>query len=312
MPTLPLNLKTDAIQFVNTATQTGVLTGVLTIARDRQRQDLRAYELHWGSSAETTTGATSRIRAYSPTNIGTEMAPHYVFNQPLIHDFSDTDSEYTAIPAAASHLLVFATDSSNQKTLYASRPIFNRQHLLPPSATALERHLAAASSRLSRLPVLLDTLWDPSRCPANLLPWLGWATSNDVWFDNPDNPLQESTRRRQLIRKSAFVHQHKGTRAAIQQALDAFANVSITLTEWWEQDPPAYPHTFQLDLLVNGNTPGAGTAELNDKLRRAIDAIKPVRSHYTFTISTVQTATLRLAASAQAVSYKRFNMAATI
>jgi phage tail P2-like protein len=307
MPSLPINLTETAIQFSNSATRPGELNGVLTLVRDRQRRDLKSYELHWGSGPQQTAGASSRIQEYSPENIGSAAAPHYVFNQPSTCSF-----DHTAIPRMATHLLVFVIDTANRKRLYASRSLIDRRHLLPPSATQLERQLAATSSRLGRLPVLLDTLWDPSRCPSNLLPWFGWALSNDIWYDNPDDLVQESLRRRQLIRSSSFVHQHKGTRAAIQQALDAFANASVTLTEWWEQTPRGYPHTFVIDLLVNASTDGAGTADLNNQLRRAIDAVKPVRSHYTFTISTVQTSSVRLAASIQPLSYKRFTMAATL
>ncbi len=307
MAKLPLNTREDSIQFINTATSPGVLTGLLTINHDQKRRSWNAYELHWGASADTplSTGS-SMIQGFGSENIGTEAAPRNVFNQTLVYRFNQTP-----VPDTASHLLVFATTITNEQKLYASRPL-RCGHLLPASATQLERHLASTSGRLGQLPVLLDTLWDPSRCPAKLLPWLAWATSNDTWFDNKDDPVQESLRRRQLVRKSAFVHQHKGTRAAIQQALDAFANASITLTEWWEETPRAHPHTFKLDLLVNGNTPGAGTAELNNQLRQAIDAVKPVRSHYTFTLSTVQSATVRVGARSEVVSYKRFNMAAVI
>lgn len=304
---LPLNLTADAIQFINTSTTPDVLNGQLTIGHDRERRDLSVYALHWGNSETSKIGLNSRICDYGSENIGSESAPQHVFRQPLTYTF---DNE--TMPATASHLLVFATDIANQEILYACRPLVTTQHLLPASASALERRLAATSGRLGQVPVLLDSLWDPAHCPQQLLPWLAWATSVDIWFDNKDDPAQESIRRRELIRKSAFVHQHKGTRAAIQQALDAFANVSITLTEWWQQTPRGAPHTFQLDLLVNSNTSGAGSAELTRKLRQAIDAIKPVRSHYTFTISTVQTAGMRQAASSQVVSYKRFNMAATI
>ncbi|ODS24449.1 phage tail protein I [Candidatus Endobugula sertula] len=165
---------------------------------------------------------------------------------------------------------------------------------------------------MNQLPILIDSLWDPSRCLSSLLPWLAWSTSGDVWFSNPNDPVNESIRRRELIRKNAFIHQHKGTKASIQSVLKAFADVSITLTEWWQQTPNGPPHTFRLNMLINGNTPGAGTAELDNKLRQAIDSVKPVRSHYSFSLSLVQTSYMRLAASSKVVNYKHFTMAAVI
>jgi phage tail P2-like protein len=305
MPDHNINPRLDAIQFINESVTTNTLTGRLLIGHDRHRWDISGYELHWGRDAQSQIGANSLIAAYGAENTGESGRSNYVFQRPLMHTFAETP-----LPHNAAYFLVFATDHQGQKFLYAAQKLVNETHLLPPSATRFERRLAATSGRLSRLPVAIDSLWDPSRCRPELLPWLAWAASVDIWFDNKDDPTEEASRRRELIRKSAFVHQHKGTRAAIRQALNAFANANITLTEWWQQTPPGPPHTFNLDLLVNGNLSGIAGADLNERLRQAIDAIKPVRSHYTFTISTVQTSTLRLAASSEAVSYKRFNMAA--
>ncbi len=307
MPNNRINSTLEAIQFINESSATNTLTGRLLVGHDRDRRDIGAYELHWGSDEQTPNGADSLIVEYSAENIGGLRRSNYVFKRPLVHSFTDT-----VMPDGASHFLVFAIDENNQRLLYASRKLLNEEHLLPPGATALERRFSATSGRLSQLPVEIDTLWDPSRCRPELLPWLAWAASVDIWFDNKDDPTEEASRRRELIRKSAFVHQHKGTRAAIRQALRAFANVNITLSEWWQQTPPGMPHTFKLDLLVNGNLLGIAGADLDRRLRQAIDAIKPVRSHYTFTVSTVQTTQLRAAASSEAISYKRFNMAATL
>jgi len=300
-----INPRLDALQFINESATTSTLTGRLLIGHDRNRWDISGYELHWGRDAKTRIRANSLIAAYGAENIGWSGRPNYVFQRPLTHTFAETP-----LPHDAAYFLVFATVERTREFLYASRKLVNEEHLLPPSATQFERRLAAISGRLSQLPVAIDSLWDPSRCRPELLPWLAWAVSVDLWFDNKDDPAGEASRRRELIRKSAFLHQHKGTRAAIRQALNAFADANITLTEWWQQTPPGPPHTFNLDLLVNGNLAGIAGAGLNEKLRQAIDAIKPVRSHYTFTISTVQTSTLRIAVSSEPVSYKRFNMAA--
>lgn len=301
------NPRLDAIQFINESSTANTLTGRLTVGHNRARYDLTSYELHWGTAQQKRIGNKSLIVEYGLENKGWEGAPYYVFSKPLVVDFSET-----GIPEDASHLLVFVRDTDNTEYLYASRALVNPEHLLPASATRLERRLAATAGRLSQLPVQIDSLWDPNRCPPQFLPWLAWANSVDIWYDNKEDVADESRRRRELIRKNAFVHQHKGTRAAIQEALDAFANITITVSEWWQQSPRGVPHTFSLDLLLNGNISGVANAQLNQELRQAIDAIKPVRSHYTFTISTVQEAPLRVAAASEVISYKRFNMAAVI
>ncbi|GLS27367.1 phage tail protein I [Marinibactrum halimedae] len=301
------NFTLEAIQFINQSTLKGQLKGQLTIGHDRERKDYKIYQLHWGSTHRQKISEGSLIAEFSFTNGGWESQPHYYASQPLLHEFVGD-----IIPLGASYLLVSVFDVNDKEYLYASRSLVNNEHLLPPSSSALEQSLAATTERINHLPVKLDTLWDPSRCPATLLPWLAWTTSVDIWHDNKDDPIEEEKRRRDLIRKNAVVQKYKGTRAAIRQALDALSDVSITLTEWWEQSPRGVPHTFNLDLLVNSNASGIGSAELNKKLRQAIDSVKPARSHYTFTISTVQQANVTLSAVGEAVSYKRFNMAAVV
>ncbi|ODS24450.1 hypothetical protein AB835_03890 [Candidatus Endobugula sertula] len=129
----PLNQKTNAIAFVNTATTPGVLNGPLNIHHDRSRRDLRIVELHWGRSEKNKLAVNSKIVAYGSLNTGSETQPHYVYQQPLLHIFTNTP-----IPSGASHLLVWVTDAKETQHLYASRPLKSNEHLLPPSASALE------------------------------------------------------------------------------------------------------------------------------------------------------------------------------
>lgn len=295
------------IQFINHSVEPGRLKGRLFIGDDRQRQDLVGYQLHWGHSESERLAGNSLIKSFRVANAGTETSPRYAVQRPMSVDFVQA-----AIPEEARYFLLYVEELNGEQYLYARREIRNSQHLLPPSATRLERQLASTAGRLSQLPVQLHSLWDPYRCPAPLLPWLAWAVSIDIWPTNPEDPAEEASQRREVISRNAFVHKHKGTRAAIQQALNTFTGTSITLTEWWEETPPAAPHTFKLDLLVNRADQGAGSADLNTRLRQAIDAVKPVRSHYTFTISTVQSSALRLAAVTEAVSHKRFHMSAVL
>lgn len=78
--------------------------------------------------------------------------------------------------------------------------------LLPPNATALEDALSGAGGRLTALPSNIDRVWDWETCPSNLLPWLAWAMSVDLWDENwPDET------KRSIIRESFYLHQKKGT-----------------------------------------------------------------------------------------------------
>jgi phage tail P2-like protein len=104
--------------------------------------------------------------------------------------------------------------------------------LLPGSATHFERELAGLSASLDGLnPLVIETIWDAWRCPAALLPWLGWALSVDVWDDGWPEPVK-----RQAIADSPDYHRIKGTVQAVTAAL-ALAERPFELTEWFDQVP---------------------------------------------------------------------------
>lgn len=55
------------------------------------------------------------------------------------------------------------------------------RHLLPLSATQLERVISAAGERVQAIPTPLDTIKRPDVTPPALLPFLAWEYSVDVW-----------------------------------------------------------------------------------------------------------------------------------
>ena len=56
--------------------------------------------------------------------------------------------------------------------------------LLPPSASNFMRCAEAVGTRITDIPVDLNTLWSPDTCPVHLLPYLAWAFSVDRWDRN--------------------------------------------------------------------------------------------------------------------------------
>lgn len=155
--------------------------------------------------------------------------------------------------------------------------------LLPPNATAQERALTEALARLSEVPVPVASLWDVDTCPAALLPWLAWAMSVDQW-----EPDWTETQRREVVRRSVAVHRVKGTRGALQRAVNALG-YTVRVREWFEEDPQGEPYTFALEIEVDDR--GISDA-LYGQLRTTAEAAKNVRSHLSglIAVSTVRAA----------------------
>lgn len=157
--------------------------------------------------------------------------------------------------------------------------------LLPPNATALEKALEATLQSTTQLPIELATLWDAKHCDEALLPWLAWALSVDVW----DSTWPVAVKR-EIIASSILVHRQKGTLKALKTVLENLS-VVVDIAEWFEYG--GTPHTFQLrlwvDELPDANTPPEAQHPVLDgalfqKMQRAVDLVKPVRSHYTIRV----------------------------
>ncbi|QCI65533.1 phage tail protein I [Phreatobacter stygius] len=85
-------------------------------------------------------------------------------------------------------------------------------HLLPRNATTPERALASLKGRAFDLAFPIDTLWNPWTCPERLLPYLAWALSVDIWYE--DWPLD---RKRWVCAQSLALHRQKGTLEGIRR-----------------------------------------------------------------------------------------------
>ncbi|MCF8592193.1 phage tail protein I [Klebsiella sp. FK2020ZBJ35] len=140
--------------------------------------------------------------------------------------------------------------------------------LLPPSSTAWLRSTEAATARLSGITVAIRTLWTPTVCPIDLLPYLAWALSVDRW--DKDWPAE---RKIAVIQRSYWLHRRKGTRAAVRRVIEDMG-FSATFAEWF--DVGDQPGTFRLEVDVNeiGITP-----KTLDELNRLIGDAKPVSRH---------------------------------
>ncbi|KLF10507.1 tail protein [Klebsiella aerogenes] len=148
--------------------------------------------------------------------------------------------------------------------------------LLPPSASAWMRGAEAATAKLSGITVAIRTLWTPTACPVDLLPYLAWALSVDRWDKN-----WPAEKKIASIQQSYWLHRRKGTRAAVRRVIEDMG-FSATFAEWF--DVGDEPGTFRLEIDVNevGLTP-----KTLDELNRLVGDAKPVSRHMsTMTITT--------------------------
>lgn len=94
-------------------------------------------------------------------------------------------------------------------------------HLLPPPAGKLEKGLATVTKRIEAIPVPVREVEDPWRCPAQLLDFLAFAYSVDLWLEDwPD------LKKRKIIAEAIETHRLKGTLAGIRRML-SYVDVEI-------------------------------------------------------------------------------------
>lgn len=140
--------------------------------------------------------------------------------------------------------------------------------LLPSSASAWMRCAEAATAKLSGITVAIRTLWTPTACPVDLLPYLAWALSVDWWDKN-----WPAEKKIASIQQSYWIHRRKGTRAAVRRVIEDMG-FSATFAEWF--DVGDEPGTFRLEIDLND----IGITEpMIYELERIIGDAKPVSRH---------------------------------
>ena len=109
--------------------------------------------------------------------------------------------------------------------------------ILPGNLPFDERQIESLENRISDLDVPIDRLWNPATCPENILPFLAWALSVDVW-----NPQWSVEQKRAAVAAAPQLHRIKGTPKAVKMALTQLG-LDYEYTEWHEQTPQGTPGT---------------------------------------------------------------------
>jgi phage tail P2-like protein len=179
----------------------------------------------------------------------------------------------------------------------------DRPSLLPPNSTLLERALEQATTRIGDVPYPLDLLWDPQRCPVDLLPWLAWSLSVDSW-----DPEWSEQDKRDAVASSIALHYTKGTPASVKSVLSRFDDL-LELVEWHQATPRADPHTFEIRLPIAGNgvAPGGrrATAAFAEAIVRDVSRVKPTREHFILAQTLALTSAVGLQGAGRLVDVRR-------
>lgn len=144
--------------------------------------------------------------------------------------------------------------------------------LLPHNATQQEVAIELATARVGAVGAPVKDLWNPDTCPSDLLPWLAWAFSVDVWSDK-----WSDAQKRGAIKASFAVHNRKGTAGALRAGLSGIG-YAADVVEWFEETPPADPYTFAISLEVD--QVGIGTIDELGVIGEVAEAYKNARSHF--------------------------------
>lgn len=140
--------------------------------------------------------------------------------------------------------------------------------LMAKGSSELEQRAAEACAVISKLSVPLRDLWNPWKCPVKFLPYLAWSFSVDRWEES-----WSETEKRRAVSDAFWIHQRKGTVAAVRRVIEALG-YSMTLQEWWEVADPAGTFRLEIDLNDIGIT-----ESMIKEIERIIGDAKPVSRH---------------------------------
>lgn len=142
--------------------------------------------------------------------------------------------------------------------------------LLPPNATKFEMNFEAAFARVSNVEINIRSFNDPMTAPVEVLPWLAWERSVDIWNKN-----WTDAQKRQVIKTSLYNHSIKGTVESLEVALNSLG-FPVIVQEWFNMVPVGKPYTFKLYIQTSQDS-----VSITDykELFKVVRAYKNLRSH---------------------------------
>lgn len=149
------------------------------------------------------------------------------------------------------------------------------------------RALETLSARISALDLSPVVVYDFDHVPSQALTALAEQLNllGDAGWDFAGFGPAPDAKKRALLKEAVALHRLKGTRYAVQRALDLMS-VTSRITEWWQPQPngapQGTPHTFLVDLLLTDAPQGQPvlTPDRADAVLRMVRFWKPARSQF--------------------------------
>ena len=164
--------------------------------------------------------------------------------------------------------------------------------LLPPNSTKFEQNFEASFARVSNVEINIRSFNDPMNAPVEVLPWLAWERSVDVWNKN-----WSDAQKRQVIKTSLYNHSIKGTVESLEFALNSLG-FPVIVQEWFNMEPVGKPYTFKLYIQTSQDSVSVTDYK---ELFKVVRAYKNLRSHLVDTTVTLESpSNLQVNATAQA------------
>ena len=142
--------------------------------------------------------------------------------------------------------------------------------LLPPNSTKFEMNFEAAFARVSNIEINIRSFNDPMTAPVEVLPWMAWERSVDVW-----NKSWSEAQKRQVIKTSLYNHSIKGTVGSLEGALNSLG-FPVLVQEWFNMAPMGKPYTFK--LFIKTSEDNVSVTDYKE-LFKVVRAYKNLRSH---------------------------------
>lgn len=142
--------------------------------------------------------------------------------------------------------------------------------LLPPNATKFEMNFEKAFAQVNDLEINIRSFNNPLSAPVQVLPWLAWERSVDVW-----NKDWSESQKRQVIKTSLYNHSIKGTVGSLEVALNSLG-FPVIVQEWFNMVPVGKPYTFKLYIQTSQDSVSVTDYK---ELFKVVRAYKNLRSH---------------------------------